>query len=67
MAIIAQTYFLLALALVVLLLEAVLRHAFLLLQGNGSLLRDALLLGQAVTVLNDLLLLLSNELLLALL
>ena len=53
--------------LVILLLEAILGHAPLLLQGGGPLLRHALLLVQVLAVFRDPLLLLSNQLLLPLL
>lgn len=61
---VAETYLLLTLALVIFPLKAVLRHALLLLQGDGPLLGNAFLLGETLAVLRDLLLLLANELLL---
>ena len=62
-----EAILLLSHTLVIFLLEAVLGHAPLLLQGRGSLLRNALLLVQVLAVFHDPLLLLSNQLLLPLL
>jgi hypothetical protein len=67
MALVAPANLLFALAPVVILLKAVLRHSPLLLQSGGSLLGEAFLLIQALAVLRDLLLLLPNQFLLALL
>jgi hypothetical protein len=67
MVLVAPANLLFALAPVVILLKAVLRHSPLLLQSGSSLLGDAFLLIQALAVLRDLLLLLPNQFLLALL